>query len=103
MRVPTIFFASSVLLLAGCGSSNGPPPEAPNTMKLTSPAFRNSARLPQEFTCDGALGGVNPPFAWSKLPSDTKSQALIVEDPDAPGGNFVHWTVWGMMARTTGL
>jgi Raf kinase inhibitor-like YbhB/YbcL family protein len=95
-----------VSLLAGCGDNgtvSGPPPPAPNTMKLTSPAFRNGATLPKEFTCDGKLGGVNPPLAWSRRPRDLKSQALIVEDPDAPGGTYVHWTVWRMMVRTTGL
>ena len=105
MRVLLIAAAAAVLATAGCGGGDdtGPPPSAPNTMKLTSPAFANGGTLPKRFTCDGDLGGVNPPLVWSKRPPDTKSQALIVTDPDAPGGNFVHWTVWGMMARTTGL
>jgi Raf kinase inhibitor-like YbhB/YbcL family protein len=72
-------------------------------MKLTSPAFADGATLPKRFTCDGSLHGVNPPLGWARRPRDLKSQALILEDPDAPGGTYVHWTVWGMMARTTGL
>jgi Raf kinase inhibitor-like YbhB/YbcL family protein len=94
---------ATAVLLAACGddgSDSGPPP---NTMKLTSRAFRTGDTLPKRFTCDGRLGGVNPPLAWSLRPPDTKSQALVVEDPDAPGGTFVHWTVWRMMDRTTGL
>jgi Raf kinase inhibitor-like YbhB/YbcL family protein len=105
MRFTAILMAVAGLALAGCGgggdSSSATPP--PNTMKLTSPAFEDGGTLPARFTCDGNLGGVNPPFAWSKRPRDLKSQALTLTDPDAPGGNYVHWVVWGMMAKTTGL
>jgi Raf kinase inhibitor-like YbhB/YbcL family protein len=106
VRLAPLAISIGVLLLAGCGGNgtvSGPPPAAPNTMKLTSPAFPDGGTLPKQFTCDGKLGGVNPPLAWSRRPRDLKSQALIVEDPDAPGGTYVHWTVWRMMARTTGL
>jgi len=106
VRACALTALTATLALGACGDKGtvtGPPPSAPNTMKLTSPAFRNDGTLPKPFTCDGKLGGVNPPLAWSKRPRDVKSQALIVEDPDAPGGTYVHWTVWRMMARTTGL
>jgi Raf kinase inhibitor-like YbhB/YbcL family protein len=95
-----------MVVVAGCGDNgtvSGSPPAAPDTMKLTSPAFADGATLPKQFTCDGKLGGVNPPLDWSLRPKDVKSQALIVEDPDAPGGTYVHWTVWRMMPRTNGL
>jgi Raf kinase inhibitor-like YbhB/YbcL family protein len=72
-------------------------------MQLESPDFQDGEQLPRQFTCDGRLGGVSPPLTWSKRPRNTKSQALVVTDPDAPGGTFVHWTVWRMMDRTTGL
>jgi Raf kinase inhibitor-like YbhB/YbcL family protein len=97
---------ATALALAGCGDGgtvSGPPPAAPNTMKLTSPAFADGGTLPKRFACDGKLGGVNPPLDWSLKPPGVKSQALIVEDPDAPGGTYVHWTVWAMMPRTNGL
>jgi Raf kinase inhibitor-like YbhB/YbcL family protein len=106
MRPSLVAFLAAALTLAACGDDStvsGPPPAAPDTMKLTSPSFKDGARLPEKFTCDGKLGGVSPAFEWSKRPRDLKSQALIVEDPDAPNGTFVHWTVWGMMAKTTGL
>jgi Raf kinase inhibitor-like YbhB/YbcL family protein len=95
----------TALIVAGCGGDDGKsaPPNVPDTMRLQSPAFRNGAEIPKRFTCDGKLGGVSPPFTWSKRPRDTVSQALVVTDPDAPGGTFVHWTAWGMMAKTTGL
>jgi Raf kinase inhibitor-like YbhB/YbcL family protein len=96
----------AALALAGCGGDskkNSPPPTVPATIKVTSPAFKEGGALPVRFTCDGKLGGVNPPIGWSHKPAGTKSQALILTDPDAPGGNFTHWTVWGMMGRTNGL
>ena len=105
MRALLIAVCAAILTVAGCGDDDttGPPPPAPNTMKVTSSAFANGGTIPKRFTCDGELDGVSPPLEWSRRPRETKSQALVVTDPDAPGGNFVHWTVWGMMARTTGL
>jgi Raf kinase inhibitor-like YbhB/YbcL family protein len=106
VRVPVTVALLAGLLVAGCGdgeSKTSPPPAAPATIKLTSPAFKNGGTLPVRFTCDGKFGGVNPPLGWASKPKGLKSQALTVEDPDAPGGNFVHWTAWGMMARTNGL
>jgi Raf kinase inhibitor-like YbhB/YbcL family protein len=105
MRASAIAAVAVAAVMAGCGGgdSKSPPPSVPETMRLTSPAFKDGATIPTRFTCDGKLQGVNPPLAWSGRPRDTKSQALIVTDPNAPGGTFVHWTVWGMMDRTTAL
>jgi Raf kinase inhibitor-like YbhB/YbcL family protein len=61
---------------------------------LTSPAFSNGALIPKRFTCDGA--GVSPPLRWTAPPAATRSFALSVEDPDAPGDTFVHWTGWNL-------
>lgn len=64
-------------------------------IELSSPAFANGARLPPRFTADGE--GVSPPLVWGKLPEETESLALIVEDPDAPSPTpFVHAIVWGI-------
>ncbi len=63
-------------------------------MKIESPAFKNNGLMPPEYTCDG--GGVSPPLVISDVPENTKSLALIVDDPDAPGGVWVHWTVWNI-------
>lgn len=104
MRVLAIVSTTAALALAGCGGgSSKPPPDPPNTMQLRSTAFKDGATLPKKYTCDGSLGGVNPPFDWSKRPRDLNSQALVVTDPGAPGGTYVHWAIWRMMARTTGL
>jgi Raf kinase inhibitor-like YbhB/YbcL family protein len=60
---------------------------------ITSPAFTDGQPIPTEFTCDGE--NASPPLAWQDALDDTKQLALIVDDPDAPSGNFVHWVMWG--------
>jgi Raf kinase inhibitor-like YbhB/YbcL family protein len=67
---------------------------APGSITVTSPAFADGAPIPEEFTCRGA--GSSPPLAWTGLPSSTRSVALVVLDPDAPGGTFVHWVLFAM-------
>jgi Raf kinase inhibitor-like YbhB/YbcL family protein len=59
------------------------------------------ARIETEFTCKGA--DVSPPMTWSAPPSGTKSLVLIVDDPDAPGGLFTHWVLYGIPADAHGL
>ena len=71
------------------------------TLALTSPAFSNDTLIPKRFTCDGA--GVSPPLHWAAPPAATRSFALSVKDPDAPGGTFVHWTAWNISPRARGL
>ncbi len=70
-------------------------------MKLTSSAFSEGERIPSEYTCDG--NNLSPPLNWTEVPADTKSLALIVDDPDAPRGLFVHWLVYGISPREHGL
>ena len=59
---------------------------------LESSAFANGATIPRQYTCDGA--DQSPPLQWFELPEGTGSLALIVEDPDAPRGTFVHWVLY---------
>lgn len=64
-------------------------------MKLTSPAFGNNQYIPSEYTCDDM--NVNPPFLISGVPETAKSMVLIVDDPDAPKGDWVHWIVFNIL------
>lgn len=63
-------------------------------MKIESPAFQHNQPLPAKFTCDGQ--NINPPLVFSEVPVETKSLVLIMDDPDAPMGTWVHWTVWNI-------
>ena len=65
-------------------------------MKLTSPEFGNNGSIPSKFTCDGE--DVNPELIVDDIPRDAGSLALIVDDPDAPMGTWVHWVVYDMPA-----
>ena len=71
------------------------------TLTVTSSAFTNNEAIPAEYTCDGSE--MSPPLAWSKVPADTKSIAILVEDPDAPKGTFTHWLVTNIAPTTTEL
>ena len=63
-------------------------------MKIESTAFKDNKLIPPKYTCDGE--GVNPPLVISDVPENAKSLVLIVDDPDAPRGTFVHWIVWNI-------
>ena len=63
-------------------------------MKITSPVFEASQPIPKRYTCQNI--DINPPLNISEIPSDTQSMALIVDDPDAPMGTWVHWVVYNM-------
>mgnify|MGYP000879228140 CR=1 FL=1 len=60
-------------------------------MKLTSLDISPAAKIDKKFTCDGR--GISPALAWSDFPATTKSFALVMSDPDAPGGTYLHWLV----------
>src|SRR5437870_13873979 len=62
--------------------------------KLRSPAIAPSGHIPAKYTCDGS--DLSPPLRWTEPPRDTKSFALIVDDPDASGGATVHWLLYGV-------
>jgi Raf kinase inhibitor-like YbhB/YbcL family protein len=68
-------------------------------MQISSTAFQNNAAIPTKYTCDGER--ISPPLAFSDIPAETKSLALILDDPDAPSGEFVHWVVFNLPPETT--
>lgn len=67
-------------------------------MKLISSAFKNNQYIPEKYTCDGI--NINPPLSITGTPEEAKSLVLIIDDPDAPNGDWVHWTVLNMPPDT---
>jgi Raf kinase inhibitor-like YbhB/YbcL family protein len=76
------------------------------TMRLTSSAFAEGGEIPSQHTCEGK--DISPPLAWSGAPSNTRSFALIVDDPDAPDPaapkmTWVHWVLYNIPASVSSL
>jgi Raf kinase inhibitor-like YbhB/YbcL family protein len=93
LRVAALLLLSSALLSAQAkGGAH---------MNLTSSAFAAGAAIPEQFTCKGA--DTSPALAWSGVPQNTASFALIMDDPDAPSGTFVHWVIWNLPATAHSL
>ena len=63
-------------------------------MQLTSPAFKHNQMIPKKYTCQG--DDVNPPLDITEIPEGAKTLALIIDDPDAPMGMWVHWVVFNI-------
>ena len=59
---------------------------------VSSPAFKDNGLIPPKYTCDG--DDINPPLRIEGTPKEATSLVLIVDDPDAPRGTWVHWVVW---------
>lgn len=77
------------------------PAEGAAAFSLTSTAFADKATIPKKHTCEGT--DVSPALKWAGAPAGTKAFALIVDDPDAPGGSFIHWLVYDMEPTLTSL
>lgn len=92
---PLVFFL--VLLLGAVfpiSGALGKEGKRMTELKITSPTFVTNGYIPAHYTCDG--NDVNPPLEIADLPPGTKTLALIVDDPDAPRGMWVHWVVWNI-------
>ena len=63
-------------------------------MELKSPEFKDKGYIPKKFTCRGE--NINPALIIEGIPPEAKSLALIVDDPDAPSGNWVHWVMFNI-------
>jgi Raf kinase inhibitor-like YbhB/YbcL family protein len=70
-------------------------------MVIVSPSIKSGEMIPSVHTCDGE--DTSPALQWSDPPAGTKSFALISDDPDAPGGNWVHWVIWNIPAAARAL
>lgn len=70
-------------------------------IELSSAAFANGQSIPKKYTCDGE--DISPPLKWMNAPKETKSFALISDDPDAPAGTWVHWVIFNIPADVSEL
>lgn len=71
------------------------------TLEISSPAFAPGAPIPRTCTCEGE--NRSPPLSWAGAPQGTRAFALIVDDPDAPAGTWVHWIAWDIPGDATEL
>lgn len=76
------------------------------TLKVTSSAFQQGGPIPSQYTCEGK--DISPPLAWSGIPANAKSIAMIVDDPDAPDPAkpqrvYVHWVVYNIPIAASSL
>jgi Raf kinase inhibitor-like YbhB/YbcL family protein len=69
------------------------------SMKLTSTAFTPGNSIPARYTCQG--DNVNPPLTIDRATEESQALALVLDDPDAPGGTFVHWVMWNLPVSVT--
>jgi Raf kinase inhibitor-like YbhB/YbcL family protein len=102
MRRGIVVVITLGLGLAAC--SRGAPEverDLADTITVTSTAMAEGGSVPARFTCKGA--DVAPPLAWSGVPPDAAELALVVDDPDAPGGTYVHWVVFHLDPGLDGL
>lgn len=81
---------------SGEGTDDSEMDESDEMAELTvsSTAFADAAAIPPEYTCDGA--DTQPALTWEHVPEGTQEIVVIVDDPDAPGGSFIHWVLWGL-------
>lgn len=70
-------------------------------LRISSTAFQNGGTIPRPYTCDG--NDASPPLAWTGVPAEAKSLALIVDDPDAPVGTWIHWVVFNIPADVVSM
>jgi Raf kinase inhibitor-like YbhB/YbcL family protein len=96
MSIRRLLLCLFFVCLAACSTgstSQLPSVSRTDSISLVSPAFGAGSNIPTKYTCDGQ--DVSPPLSWSGGPP-ADEYALVLIDPDAPGGEFVHWVVYGV-------
>ena len=86
-----------IVLLVGCKGNDAAPASegGPDmTIQITSTAFSEGGKIPRMYSCDDQ--NVSPPLSWTGVPTSTVSLALIMDDPDAPSGTWLHWVLYNL-------
>ena len=89
------------LVLTSCSPTEPTLPEETMSMTLNSTAFTQGNSIPARYTCTSE--DISPPLSWDAPPAGTQSLALIMDDPDAPAGTWVHWVIYNIPASARGL
>lgn len=97
-KIPAIAVILAVIILAGFSHMEA---GEMSELKISSRAFSHMGMIPRKHTCDGE--DVIPPLAFEGMPERTKSLALIMDDPDAPVGLWVHWVLWNIPPEASGI
>lgn len=104
-NLPALLLTAALSLVSACGAQTTETETETQTnqltMQLTSSAFKDGEAIPAQFTCQGR--NISPPLIWSGVPGAAKSLALIVDDPDAPSGVWVHWVLYDLPSSTNEL
>jgi Raf kinase inhibitor-like YbhB/YbcL family protein len=104
IRKILIYAAVTLFLLSSCKDSR---PVQKNSggktmkIKITSTAFSEGQFIPAKYTCDGQ--DISPPLKWDSVPKETRSIALICDDPDAPRKAWTHWVLYNLPPETRDL
>jgi Raf kinase inhibitor-like YbhB/YbcL family protein len=109
MRWHAIASIAALIALTSCGVKSGGNADGGaavdnatlSKLTLTSTAFEDGQPIPRQYTCDGA--DRIPALSWDEPPAGTRSFALVVDDPDAPGGTFRHWGVYDIPASARSI
>lgn len=94
--VKTHFFLMILMFITSVSKS-----QTASTFKLISSAFEDGKPIPAKYTCDSS--NISPPLNWVGIPQKTKSFAIIMDDPDAPMGTWVHWVIYNIPGTVTSL
>jgi Raf kinase inhibitor-like YbhB/YbcL family protein len=99
IALASLLLAASALIAqtTQIGQASG----AATPFQLSSASFVASQMIPKKFSCEGP--DTSPELSWKGVPSAAKSLALIMDDPDAPAGTWVHWVLYNLPASTTEL
>ena len=98
MKKTKIYFLLTISLLFSVSDAVGKDATNMSGLTISSPVFENNGYMPDRYTCDGK--DINPPLLIENVPAKAKSLALIVDDPDAPRGVWVHWVLWNITPGT---
>lgn len=100
MKPPLLLIALFILILTACAKASTPNASAETqTLTVTSSAFGEGANIPVKYSCVGE--NISPELKWTGAPANTKSFALLMDDPDAPSGAFTHWVAFDIPAQQT--